>query len=180
MDTALRGETGGRTPRDLLFSIAEEAIRACDAARATTRAVGAEPGRIAVGGRPIRTSPPGRLLVLACGKAAEPMYEAFRARLAAAGSKRPVRALVVHPPPAARGAAPVPAAKGAAAVRPVLRLEQRTSLQAEHPVPGKGSFHAGAAALRLFASARAADDVVALISGGGSALLEAPLVPFLT
>src|SRR5262245_760163 len=176
MDTALRGETGGRTPRDLLFSIAEEAIRACDAARATTRAVGAEPGRIAVGGRPIRTSPPGRLLVLACGKAAEPMYEALRARLAAAGSKRPVRALVVHPHPAAAEKRPA----GKAADRPALRLEQVTSIHAEHPVPGKGSFNAGAAALRLFASARGGDDVVALISGGGSALLEAPLVPFLT
>ena len=175
MDTALRGEAGGRTPRDLLFSIAEEAIRACDAARAVTRAVGAEPGRIAIGGRAIRTDAPGRLLVLACGKAAEPMYEAFRARLAAAASKRPVRALVVHPAPAVKR----PAAKGTAD-RPALRQEQVTSMAAEHPVPGKGSFNAGAAALRLFASARSGDDVVALISGGGSALLEAPLVPFLT
>ena len=174
MDTVLRGETGGRTPRDLLFSIAEEAIRACDAARAVVRAVGAEPGRIVVGGRPIRTTAAGRLLVLACGKAAEPMYEAFRARLAASGSKRPVRTLVVHPAPGEKR----PAAR--ADGRPVLRQEQVTSIHAEHPVPGKGSFHAGAAALRLFASARSGDDIVALISGGGSALLEAPLVPFLT
>jgi glycerate 2-kinase len=175
MDAGLRGETGGRTPRDLLFSIAEEAIRACDAARAVTRAVGVEPGRIVAGGRPIRTVPPGRLLVLALGKAAEPMYEAFRARLAASGSKRPVRALVVHP--AGGEKRPV---ENPGAVRPAVRQEQVTSIAAEHPVPGKGSFNAGAAALRLCASARSGDDVVALVSGGGSALLEAPLVPFVT
>jgi glycerate-2-kinase len=175
MDAGLRGETGGRTPRDLLFSIAEEAIRACDAARAVTRAVGIEPGRIVAGGRPIRTVPPGRLLVLASGKAAVPMYEAFRARLAASGSRRPVRALVVHP----GGGEKRPVAKPGV-VRPAVRQEHVTSIAAEHPVPGKGSFQAGAAALRLCASARSGDDVVALVSGGGSALLEAPLVPFVT
>jgi glycerate 2-kinase len=175
METGLRGETGGRTPREILWSIAEEAIRSCDAARAVTRAVGAEPGRITLGGRPVRTTPPGRLIVLALGKAAEPMYEAFRARLVAAGSKRPVRALVVHP---AGSAKPAPAKE--AAPRAAVSHEQVTAFAAEHPVPGKGSLRAGAAALRLLASARSGDDVVALVSGGGSALLEAPLVPFVT
>lgn len=174
METGLRGETGGRSPREILWSIAEEAIRSCDAARAVTRAVGVEPGRIALGGRPVRVVPPGRLIVLAVGKAAEPMYEAFRARLAAAGSKRPVRALIVHPAGAPRTAT----AKDAARV--ALSHEQVTTLAGEHPVPGKGSMRAGAAALRLLASARSGDDVVALVSGGGSALLEAPLVPFVT
>jgi glycerate-2-kinase len=175
METGLRGETGGRTPREILWLIAEEAIRSCDAARAVTRAVAAEPGRITLGGRPVRTTPPGRLIVLAIGKAAEPMYEAFRARLAAAGSKRPVRALVVHPAGSAR-----PAAGKDAPPRVALSQEQVTTLAGEHPVPGKGSMRAGAAALRLLASARSGDDVVALVSGGGSSLLEAPLVPFVT
>jgi len=175
MDTGLRGEAGGRTPREILWAIAEEAIRSCDAARAVTRAVGAEPGRITIGGRPIRTLPPGRLLVLACGKAAEPMYEAFRARLAVAESKRPVRVLVVHP-----HATDKPVAAGPVGPRPTVSHEQVTAITAEHPVPGKGSMRAGAAALRLFASARSGDDVVALVSGGGSALLAAPLVPFVT
>jgi glycerate 2-kinase len=175
MDTGLRGDTGTRTPREILWSIAEEAIRSCDAAKAVTRAIGTEPGRIVIGGRPIRAVPPGRLLVLALGKAAGPMYEAFRARLAAAGSKRPVRALIVHPHATDRPPAPKPAG-----TRPAVSHEQVTSIAAEHPVPGKGSMRAGVAALRLFASARAGDDVVALVSGGGSALLEAPLVPFVT
>jgi len=174
METGLRGETGQRTPREILWSIAEEAIRSCDAARAVTRAVGVEPGRITLGGRPVRAVPPGRLIVLALGKAAEPMYEAFRVRLAAAGSKRPVRALIVHP----AGAPRTTAAKDA--VRVALSHEQVTTIAGEHPVPGKGSMRAGVAALRLLASARSGDDVVALVSGGGSALLEAPLVPFVT
>ncbi|HYV18752.1 MAG TPA: DUF4147 domain-containing protein [Verrucomicrobiae bacterium] len=174
METGLRGETGGRSPREILWSIGEEAIRSCDAARAVTRAVGVEPGRITLGGRPVRAVPPGRLIVLAIGKAAESMYEAFRARLAAAGSKRPVRALIVHP----AGSPKVVAAKDAPRV--ALGHEQVTTIAGEHPVPGKGSMRAGTAALRLLASARSGDDVVALVSGGGSALLEAPLVPFIT
>ncbi|HEV8200174.1 MAG TPA: DUF4147 domain-containing protein [Candidatus Polarisedimenticolia bacterium] len=174
METGLRGETGGRSPREILWSIAEEAIRSCDAARAVTRAVGVEPGRITLGGRPVRVVPPGRLIVLALGKAAEPMYEAFRARLVAAGSKRPVRALIVHPAGAARTGA------SRDVTRVALSHEQVTTFAGEHPVPGKGSMRAGVAALRLLASARSGDDVVALVSGGGSALLEAPLVPFVT
>ena len=47
-----------------------------------------------------------------------------------------------------------------------------------HPVPDERSLAAGHAALALFESATAAHVVLALISGGASALMEVPCVPF--
>ena len=49
--------------------------------------------------------------------------------------------------------------------------------EAGHPVPDENSFAATRAALDLTASLRAEDTVVFLLSGGGSALFEQPLVP---
>ena len=48
-----------------------------------------------------------------------------------------------------------------------------------HPLPSPGSYRAGREALRLASGLRASDDVVFLASGGGSALMAAPLAPFL-
>jgi glycerate-2-kinase len=176
MDTASKTEAAGasRTPRDLLRGIAVEAIRSCDTGRAVSRAVSVEPGRIHVAGRPVRATPPGRLLVLGLGKAARPMIESFFDRLYAAGVRRPVRALVAAPEPE-------PAKSGKAGTGrdsgPPIAMQW---IRGEHPVPGKGSFRAGTAAMRLFSGARAADDIVALVSGGGSSLMEGPLLPFVT
>ena len=49
--------------------------------------------------------------------------------------------------------------------------------EAGHPVPDKGSFSATAKALEMVSGLTAEDSVVFLLSGGGSALFEAPLVP---
>lgn len=46
-----------------------------------------------------------------------------------------------------------------------------------HPVPDEGSFAATQKALELMQDLTAADDVLFLLSGGGSALFEKPLVP---
>ena len=46
-----------------------------------------------------------------------------------------------------------------------------------HPVPDEGSFAATQKALELVQDLTAADDVLFLLSGGGSALFEKPLVP---
>jgi hydroxypyruvate reductase len=175
MDTASKTEVAGasRTPRDLLRGIAIEAIRSCDTGRAVSRAVGVETGRLHIAGRPVRATAPGRLLVLALGKAARPMIASFFERLRAAGARRPVRALVAAPEP--EPAAPKSAAGRAGG--PPIAMQW---IAAEHPVPGKASFRAGTAALRLFAGARATDDIVALVSGGGSAMMDAPLLPFIT
>lgn len=48
--------------------------------------------------------------------------------------------------------------------------------EAGHPVPDENSFLATQAALALAAKATAEDEVVFLLSGGGSALFEKPLV----
>ncbi len=50
-------------------------------------------------------------------------------------------------------------------------------LEAGHPVPDENSFSATQAVLDLAAEARAGDTVIFLLSGGGSALFEKPLVP---
>lgn len=49
--------------------------------------------------------------------------------------------------------------------------------EAGHPVPDEGSFSATAKALEMVSGLTAEDSVVFLLSGGGSALFEAPLVP---
>lgn len=50
-------------------------------------------------------------------------------------------------------------------------------LEAGHPVPDENSFSATQAVLDLAAEAGAGDTVIFLLSGGGSALFEKPLVP---
>ena len=49
--------------------------------------------------------------------------------------------------------------------------------EAAHPVPDANSYRATQAAINLVASLRAEDTVLFLVSGGGSALFEKPLVP---
>ncbi|MBI1950278.1 MAG: DUF4147 domain-containing protein, partial [Acidobacteria bacterium] len=49
------------------------------------------------------------------------------------------------------------------------------SIAAEHPLPLRSSFEAGKRALRFATRAGAGDDVVFVASGGGSALMAAPL-----
>ncbi len=49
-----------------------------------------------------------------------------------------------------------------------------TQIQGEHPVPGEASLHAGEAMLEAAAAARPGETVLALVSGGASALIVAP------
>ncbi len=203
MDKGSRGDAGERTPGGLLRAIARDAVATCDAGRAVRRAVALKPGVVMVAGHPLRNTSAARIAVLSVGKAAVPMYEAFLARLAESGTRRPVAGLVIAPKGAARPVHPAPAAAapatdaatsgalaksttgsrgGKAAARggrkpPALRVTT-TFVAAEHPVPGPGSLRAGRAALRFMAAARSGIDVVALVSGGGSALMAAPLAPF--
>ena len=59
---------------------------------------------------------------------------------------------------------------------PRSRAAHRT-IEGAHPIPDEGSFEAGEAALDFV---RKHDDVLFLISGGGSACVEAPLAPWFT
>lgn len=100
-------------------------------------------------GRPLKN---GSYLVVSVGKAAVPMAEEMLRILAG----QPVRALVVTNYENAR---PVTGA---------------TVMASGHPVPDDNGRKAGEAVADLLQGATADDRVIALISGGGSALLPAP------
>ena len=98
---------------------------------------------------------PGRVLLVAAGKAAWPM-----ARTAIETLGRVDAGVVVTKYGHVQGEIP-----GVACY------------EAGHPVPDENSFRATQAALDLAESAREGDTVLFLLSGGGSALLEKPLLP---
>lgn len=120
------------------------AVAAADPAGALRAAWAAHP--------PAPPAQGGAWVVVAVGKAALPMAGAALDLLAG----QPVRALVVTNYENAR---PLPGA---------------TVMAAGHPVPDANGDMAGRSVAALLEGAGAADRVVALISGGGSALLPAP------
>lgn len=122
--------------------------RACAAAD-PARALAA-----ALAGAPVpRPDPGGGYRVVSIGKAAVPMAAFLLEKLAGA----PVEAIVVTN-------------------RENARLLPGAEVHAAgHPVPDEAGARAAAAVERFLAPARAEDRVVALISGGGSALLPAPV-----
>src|SRR6267142_1884863 len=170
----------------LLQALAREALAACDPAAAVRRAAHARPELLSICGRPISMTRKGRLYLLAFGKAAPAMTIGFVQRFKEAGGKRILEALVVHPPAerpekgrrTVSNPPPFLTASLADLRLPASRLRLKT-VPGEHPVPLKDSFAAGKAAMRFAARATAADDVVFLASGGGSALMTAPLPPLL-
>ena len=98
---------------------------------------------------------PGRVLLVAAGKAA---WQMARAAVEALG---PVDAgVVVTKYGHVQG-----------------QLPGVACYEAGHPVPDENSFRATQAALDLVAGAKETDTVLFLLSGGGSALFEKPLIP---
>lgn len=98
---------------------------------------------------------PGRVLLVAAGKAAWPM-----ARTAVETLGRVDAGVVVTKYGHVQG-----------------EISGVACYEAGHPVPDENSFRATQAALDLAESAREGDTVLFLLSGGGSALLEKPLLP---
>lgn len=121
------------------------AVRAADPALALRAGLAENPVE-----RPVKN---GRYLVVSVGKAAIPMVEEALRLLTDA----PVVALAVTNYENARD---VPGA---------------TVMASGHPVPDENGRRAGEAVADLLSGATANDQVVALISGGGSALLPAPV-----
>ncbi|NNK77867.1 MAG: DUF4147 domain-containing protein [Litoreibacter sp.] len=123
----------------------EVAIGAADPAAALKRQLEAHP---------IDMDPGGKLFVIAVGKAACPMMrEALR-----------------HVPQGAQcRALAVTNYENEAAIAGC------TVITAGHPVPDENGLKAGAGVIALLEEAQAEDTVIALISGGGSALLPAPV-----
>ncbi len=97
-------------------------------------------------------APVGRLFVIAVGKASVPMARAALAHFADVH-----RALVVTNP------------------ENMADVAGATVMAGAHPVPDEGSLAAGEAVVALLAEAGAQDTVLALISGGGSALMVRPV-----
>lgn len=122
----------------------QAAVAAADPAGALRRAFLSHPVAVPPAG--------GAYILIAVGKAAVPMAEAALSLLKGAG----VRALVVT---------------NYENARPV---EGATVMASGHPVPDENGAKAGHAVAELLASAGKDDRVIALISGGGSALLPAP------
>ncbi|ABF62443.1 Hydroxypyruvate reductase (plasmid) [Ruegeria sp. TM1040] len=130
--------------QDTALELFHCAIQRADPAAAVAAQLAAEP--IA----PL--APGGRRIVLAVGKAAVPMMRATLAALA----EPPAAALVVTNP---ENLTDVPGAE---------------VIAGSHPVPDQSSADAGARVLSLVQTLTAADQLIVLISGGGSALMVAP------
>ena len=130
--------------RAILLSIYESAVAAAQPARCLPAHFPSAP----------RT---GRLIALACGKAAAAMAQAAEAHYADAIEEDRFVGLAVT-------------RKGYG-----LPLTAFELMEAAHPVPDATSAAAADRALRLAAEAREGDLVLALISGGASALWAAPL-----
>jgi glycerate 2-kinase len=103
--------------------------------------------------RPLPVPKGGRLILLAIGKAAHGMLKA--ARLHVADGVVPLCLAVTN-------------------YENHIELAGVQCFAAGHPVPDENGLRAGAAVARIVADAGADDHIVALISGGGSALLPAP------
>lgn len=58
-----------------------------------------------------------------------------------------------------------------------LDLKPVTVIEGDHPIPGDASLAAGRAALEFVSRLTAEDLLICLISGGGSALMTAPIIP---
>ena len=136
------------------FGLIQAAIaRAADPRRAVAAHLSRSRRGIRIDARLFPLASDSRMVVVAFGKAAAGMAQAVAEILGDVWT----RGLVV-----------VPHGSG---VRALARTE---IVEAGHPLPDRGSLHAGGAAERLLAGLQGQDYLLALISGGGSAMLELP------
>jgi len=153
-----------------LRAVALDAVRACHAGDAVQRFCRLERGKLVIGPRALSLRSRGRLVVIAFGKAAPEMFEGLKRTIGETIVRRPLEAMVIAP----RNPGRTRSENRSAGARWVTRR-----LTGGHPVPSPGSYRAGREALRLASGLGATDDVIFLASGGGSALMAAPLAPFL-
>ncbi len=142
-------------------AIQRAAMEAADAALAVSRNLRLTPEALLVGSRAIPLHPTGHMLMVALGKAAPAMSRAA-ANILGDRLSAGIVTLARH------------GAKGTASPMdgdPPLGLQ---FIAAEHPLPGSGSLRAGRAAAELLADTNADDLVLAMVSGGGSSLMELP------
>jgi hydroxypyruvate reductase len=121
-----------------------EGVRAADPKLAVQRALTAEP---------LKVNPEGRLLVIAFGKASVAMIQQALQHIPAA---QRIEAIAVTNYENAR------------------EIDGCRVMAAGHPLPDQNGIEAGTAVMDLLRSATKSDQVLCLISGGGSALLPTP------
>lgn len=141
-----------------MLAVMRAALAAVNPYGAVLRAMTVEQDSLSVGGTRHELPSQGRVLVLGAGKAAVPMARALERLLLPFVDAQRVAGLVVTKYGHGEGEQPLRAVR---------------VIEAAHPVPDAAGLAAGAEILQLAESATANDLVVAVISGGGSALLEA-------
>jgi hydroxypyruvate reductase len=140
------------TLRRRYLDILQAALDAVDPYRAVRAQVRVDAGALRVGGQAYPLARFRRIFVVGAGKAGAPMACAVEDALGDALTGGLVVVKTGH-------------------AAPTTRVE---IVEAGHPIPTQAGIDAGARILALAASAGADDLVIALLSGGGSALLEAP------
>jgi glycerate 2-kinase len=130
------------------------ALQAADPAEAIRRHLSLHPDGVQVGQRVFRLTPESSLYLIALGKAAPGLARTACDVLGARLESGVVTALTSEP----------------------THLPDRVQVVvAGHPLPDAGSLHAGQAALDLARRAGKDDLILALVSGGGSAMAECPI-----
>jgi hydroxypyruvate reductase len=142
-------------PRSFALSLFTQVLAGVDVTDAMREAFRVDGSRLLVGDQSITLAHFNRVLIAAIGKAAVPMVEHALATL------RPV----------------LPVRGVAVGVGPWQGPTDVQYVEGGHPVPDARSFAAAHALLQLLGGADAQTLVVFLISGGASAMAEAPLGP---
>lgn len=134
-------------------AILTETLRQVDVRRVVQRHLACDGEVLTLGGKSLPVRELDRVLVVAIGKAALPMFEATWDSLCGV----PVRAVVV--------------------TNQAVEVEGAVVLPGSHPLPDAASLQAAEAVRALLREATERTAVLFLISGGASAMLEAPLDP---
>ncbi|MGB5050360.1 MAG: glycerate-2-kinase family protein, partial [Caldilineaceae bacterium] len=138
--------------RRSILTVCQAALTAVDPLAAVQNALHREGDILTVGSRRYDLNQYSRVLVVGAGKAGAPMAQAVEAVLGERVSHGLVVVKTDHGGPTDR-----------------VRI-----VEASHPTPDEAGVEAGREILALAGEAREDDLVIALISGGGSALLVAP------
>jgi hydroxypyruvate reductase len=140
------------TVRQALLPILEAALTAVDPYQAVKAVLQCSGDQLLVGGRDYALNTFQRIFVLGAGKAGAPMTQAVEAVLGERISGGLVVVKTGHSAP----------------------TQHVELVEARHPMPDAAGFAAGQRMLALANQAGPHDLVIAVLSGGGSALLEAP------
>jgi len=133
--------------------ILAETLRRVDVRRVVQRHVACDGEMLTLGGKAVPVADLDRVVVVAVGKAALPMYEAVRDALQGV----PTRAVIV--------------------TNQAAEVDGGLVMPGSHPLPDAASLRAAATVLALLREVTSRTAVLYLISGGASAMLEAPLDP---